>query len=86
MNKIYRLTSRGNSSKSQRPGPLVFTTRRALFSLRGTVSLLCDQLRFIKQSLAHIRQRLEKREKQRQANQNWYESLFSWSPWLTTLL
>lgn len=40
----------------------------------------------IKQSLAQIRQRLEEREKQRQANLNWYESLFSWSPWLTTLL
>ncbi|XP_058557011.1 uncharacterized protein LOC131495858 [Neofelis nebulosa] len=40
----------------------------------------------IKQSLSQITQRLEERGRQRQIHQNWYESIFSWSPWLTTLL
>lgn len=30
----------------------------------------------LKQSLSQVRQRLEEREKQRQINQNWYESIY----------
>lgn len=40
----------------------------------------------IKDSLSLIRKRLKEREETRQKQENWYERLFTWSPWLTTLV
>lgn len=40
----------------------------------------------IKESLSLLRNRLKEREELRSGDTNWYEKLFSWSPWLTTML
>ncbi|XP_044287337.1 endogenous retrovirus group S71 member 1 Env polyprotein-like [Varanus komodoensis] len=40
----------------------------------------------IRNSLDLVRARIEDREKRRMENSNWYQRLFSWSPWLTSLL
>ncbi|XP_054575286.1 endogenous retrovirus group S71 member 1 Env polyprotein-like [Eptesicus fuscus] len=40
----------------------------------------------IRESLSQLRKRLQDREERQRTEGNWYENLFSWSPWLTTLL
>lgn len=40
----------------------------------------------IRDSMTVLRKRLHDRKLKRQQNEGWYESLFNWSPWLSTLL
>lgn len=47
----------------------------------GELCCFCTNSGIIRNSLAMVSQRLVKRAKLRQQNQNWYESLFSWSPY-----
>lgn len=45
-----------------------------------------DHLGIIKESMALIREGLQKRKLEKEQSQCWYESLFNWSLWLTTLI
>ncbi|KAF0883250.1 ENV1 protein, partial [Crocuta crocuta] len=40
----------------------------------------------VRDSLAIARKRLQERANIREQSQNWYENIFNWSPWLTTLI
>ncbi|XP_044895904.1 endogenous retrovirus group S71 member 1 Env polyprotein-like isoform X1 [Felis catus] len=40
----------------------------------------------IRNTLSLVRDNLRTRERAREASNNWYQSFFSWSPWLTSLL
>nr|KAF6360171.1 hypothetical protein mMyoMyo1_011124 [Myotis myotis] len=55
-------------------------------ALRETCCFYTNHSGVIRESLSQLRKRLADREEARRAEGNWYENLFSWSPWLTTLL
>ncbi|KAF0872272.1 ENV1 protein, partial [Crocuta crocuta] len=64
-----------------------------LLHQRGLCQALGEQCCFyannsgiVQDSLAVVRQHLQKRTKIRKQNQNWYKNIFNWSPWLTTLI
>ncbi|XP_066209887.1 endogenous retrovirus group S71 member 1 Env polyprotein-like [Saccopteryx leptura] len=40
----------------------------------------------IRESIQVLRKRLQDKEKELQQDNNWYQNIFNWSPWLTTLL
>ena len=55
-------------------------------ALGETCCFYTNHSRVISESLSQMRKRLADREEARKTAGNWYENLFSWSPWLTTLL
>ncbi|KAK1337180.1 hypothetical protein QTO34_001803 [Cnephaeus nilssonii] len=55
-------------------------------ALGETCCLYTSHSGVIRESLSQLRKRLADREEARKTAGNWSENLFSWSPWLTTLL
>lgn len=40
----------------------------------------------IRESIKTLQKRLKEREKEKESQEGWFEGLFNWSPWLTTLI
>ncbi|KAM6202365.1 endogenous retrovirus group S71 member 1 Env polyprotein-like [Rhynchocyon petersi] len=55
-------------------------------ALGETCCFWANHFGIIKENLSNLRKRLQERDEARWAGTNWFEGLFNWSPWLTTLI
>lgn len=59
---------------------------RLCVALRETCCFYANQWGIIRETLAMVRNYLKTKYLNDQGENNWYRSLFNWSPWLTTLI